>query len=386
MRAAAVVLAAGRGVRIGGSVPKQYLELDGKSVLRRSVEAFLSHPGIDAVQPVIAAEDGPRYRRAIESLDTQGLLDPVGGGANRQASSLAGLLALKAKRPRYVLIHDAARPFVGAEVISRVLDRLTGQEGAIPVVRIPDGVWSVDGQDVCREPLDRDAMRRVQTPQGFPFEAILAAHETFAGESHFDDASVAARARIRVSCVEGDPANRKLTIPEDVAAAVEASRPAPDTRVGQGVDVHAFGSGRGARLCAVDIPDCPSLEGHSDADVGLHALADAIYGAIGEGDIGEHFPPADPRWEDCDSRVFLADAVVRAARAGFEVSNADVTLICETPRVSPYRQRMKEAVAACLGVPADRASVKATTTERLGFAGRGEGIVAMALVTLRARA
>ena len=382
MTTAAVVLAAGRGIRAGGAVPKQYCSLGRRPVIVRALEAFLSHPDIDAVQPVIASADRPVYRESVCGIGDEGLLEPVDGGEHRQASAFAGLRALTAQPPEFVLIHDAARPFVDAGIISRVLDALSRHDGAIPAIGISDGVWAIDPRRMCRQPMDRDGLCRVQTPQGFRYRAILDAHEASAGDSCFDDACVAARAGIAVACVPGDPANRKLTTPEDLATAQRALLDNRQIRVGQGMDVHAFGSGLGVRLCGIDIPDCPALEGHSDADVGLHALADAIYGAVAEGDIGEHFPPDDPRWADCASCVFLRDAVDRAARNGFEPLNTDVTLVCELPRIAPHRLRMRQFVASSLGLPLEQVSVKATTTERLGFAGRGEGIAALAIATL----
>ncbi len=382
MTTAAVVLAAGRGVRAGGAVPKQYCNLGGRPVIVRALEAFLAHPDIDTVQPVIASTDRQVYHEAVRGIGGKGLLAPVDGGVHRQASAFAGLRALKAQPPEFVLIHDAARPFVDAGIISRVMDALTRHDGAIPAIGISDGVWALDPRRMCRHPMDRDGLCRAQTPQGFRFKAILTAHEACAEESCFDDASVAATAGIAVACVPGDPANRKLTTPEDLEIAQCALLANRQIRTGQGMDVHAFGNGHGVRLCGIDIPDCPALEGHSDADVGLHALADAIYGAVAEGDIGEHFPPNDPRWADCASRIFLQDAVDRAARKGFEPLNTDITLVCELPRIAPYRLHMRRSVASSLGLPVEQVSVKATTTERLGFTGRGEGIAALAIATL----
>ena len=385
MRTAAIVLAAGRGVRAGGTIPKQYCEIGNRPIILRALEAFIAHPGIDAVQPVISEADRDLYQRAAGGLGAAGLLEPVPGGVHRQASALAGLRALACQHPEHVLIHDSARPFVDQDTISRVLDALSRHDGVIPAIGISDGVWSVDPGRTCRHPMDREALCRAQTPQGFRFPAILAAHEACVGESCFDDASVATKAGITVACVAGNPSNLKLTTPEDLVSARRALLANRELRIGQGFDVHAFGSGEGARLCGVDVPDCPSLEGHSDADVGLHALTDAIYGAIAEGDIGEHFPATDPAWKDCGSELFLRDAIARAANAGFEPLSADITLICELPRIAPHRQEMRAAVASELGIPRERVSVKATTTERLGFTGRGEGIAVMALATLRAQ-
>ena len=384
MSTAAVVLAAGRGIRAGGSVPKQYCDLGGRTVVLRAVEAFLRHPGIDVVQPVIALGDEDLYERAMYRVSDPGLRAPVAGGAYRQASSLAGLRALAAQPPEHVLIHDAARPFLDAGTISRVLDALSSHDGAIPAIGISDGVWAIDPQGMCTQPLDRRGLCRVQTPQGFRFKAILDAHECCDAEDCFDDASVAARAGIAVAGVTGNPANLKLTTPDDIVSAQQDCVANRELRIGQGLDVHAFGQGIGVRLCGIDVPGCPSLEGHSDADVALHALTDAIYGAVAEGDIGEHFPPNDPKWKNCASEVFLQDAIERAARTGFEPLSADITLVAELPRIGPHRLRMRKSVAASLRISPDRVSVKATTTERLGFVGRREGIAAVAIATLRA--
>ena len=386
MTVAAIVLAAGRGVRAGGPVPKQYCDLGGWPPLHYVLETFIAHPGIDAVQPVVNSKDRQLYDHVAASLAGPCLRDAVHGGTQRQDSALAGLRALAREPPELVLIHDAARPFIDAGTITRVLEGLQHHEGVIPAIGISDGVWGIDTQRMCRQPMDRDGLCRAQTPQGFRYEAILSAHEASIGENCFDDASVAARAGIAVACVEGSQNNVKLTTPDDIALAQRSILADRELRIGQGFDVHAFGDGIGTRLCGIWIPDCPSLRGHSDADVGLHSLTDAIYGAVADGDIGEHFPPNDPQWKNCRSEVFLEDAVARAARAGFEPISVDITLICELPRIAPHRRSMREAVAKLLGVPPDRVSIKATTTERLGFTGRGEGIAAISIATLRARA
>jgi len=384
--AAAIVLAAGRGVRAGGPLPKQYRPLDGKSSLERSLDAFLACRAVRWLQPVIHPADSDLYARTAGQAGDERLLPPVNGGAQRQDSALAGLRALRPLAPRDVLIHDAARPFVTADVIDRVLRGLADREGVIPAIGIADGIWEVDGRRQCRAPMDRDRLCRAQTPQGFRFAPILAAHEQQVGSGAFDDASIARNAGIAVTCVPGDADNRKLTSEEDLLAAEGRLERGRDLRVGQGFDVHAFGAGTGTRLCGVDIPDCRTLAGHSDADVGLHALVDAIYGALALGDIGDHFPPDDPRWRDCDSLQFLSAATSQALAEGFRPFGADLTLICEAPRISRFRPAMRESIASCLGIPTSRVSVKATTTEGLGFVGRKEGIAAMAIATLQRRA
>ena len=386
MAVAAVVLAAGRGVRMGGPVPKQYADLAGRPALLHAIETFLRHPGVERVQPVIAPADRETYRRTVADLDTPALLPAVTGGTSRQESSLAGLRALAASPPEHVLIHDAARPFVGEDTISRVVDALGRHAGAIPAIGVPDLVWSVDPGRRCRRPMQRDSLCRAQTPQGFHFPSILAAHAAAEGEACQDDASVATRFGIDVVCVAGDTRNFKLTTREDLAEARRRLHGGRETRMGQGLDVHAFGDGTGARLCGVRIPDCRSLLGHSDADVGLHALTDAIYGAAAAGDLGAHFPPDDPQWRDCDSAVFLRHAVELAGQRGLSPVAIDITLVCEVPRIAPYRDQMRERVAELLQLAPERVSIKATTTERLGFLGRGEGIAALALATMQSGA
>ena len=376
----ALVLAAGRGTRFGGTLPKQYLPLGGASVLRHAVEAFATDPRIAGVQVVIRPEDRNIYDDALRGLD---LLPPVPGGAERQDSVRMGLEALATRGPGRVLIHDGARPFPDAAMIGRVIDALDSAPGVIPGLPVGDTLKRVtDG--VITATVDRSALWRVQTPQGFHFAAILAAHRAAAGQALTDDAAVAEAAAIAPLIVAGSEANLKITTTDDLAAAerVLAARQA-DIRVGQGFDVHPYGPGDGLMVCGVWIPHSAGVVGHSDADVGLHALTDAVLGAIGSGDIGMHFPPSDPQWKGASSDRFLAHAIGLVRARGGRLAMLDVTIVCERPRIGPHRAAMVERIAAIVGVAADRVSVKATTTEKLGFTGRGEGIAAQAVATVR---
>lgn len=376
----ALVLAAGRGVRFGGALPKQYLALGGAAILRHAVSAFAAHKRIAGVQVAIRPEDRGCYDAALVGLD---LLPPAAGGAERQDSVRLGLEALVPLAPSRVLIHDGARPFPDAALIDRVLDALDGAPAAIPGLPLGDTVKRVaDG--VISETVDRTGLWRVQTPQGFHFDAILAAHRAAAGRALTDDAAVAEAAGIRPVIVMGSEANLKVTSADDLAAAerVLAARQG-DIRIGQGFDVHPFGPGNALMICGVDIPHVAGVVGHSDADVGLHALTDAVLGAIGAGDIGMHFPPSDPRWKGASSDRFLAHAAALVRARGGSIAALDVTIICERPKIAPHRTAMVERVAAIVGIAPDRVSVKATTTEKLGFTGRGEGIAAQAVATVR---
>lgn len=384
---AVLIVAAGRGNRAAsGTIPKQYVRLASAPMLVHAIRPFLSSPRVDIVQAVIGERDGPQFREAVEGLQ-RGLVAAVTGGATRQASVLRGLEALALRAPDHVLIHDAARPFVTGGVIDRVLDALDRNPGAIAAVPVNDTLKRAASDGRIAATIDRAGLWRAQTPQGFRFPDILTAHRRAEAEglTHFtDDAALAAWAGIDVALVPGSPRNMKITTAEDLAMAGRLLAPDPtfETRTGTGFDVHRFKSGDHVYLCGVRIPHDHGLEGHSDADVGLHALTDALLGAIGQGDIGEHFPPGDPRWKDAPSRLFLADAHRRIAASGGSIVNVDVTLLCETPKIAPYRAQMREAIAHVLGIDAGRISVKATTTETLGFVGRREGIAAMAVSTV----
>jgi len=376
----ALVVAAGRGTRFGGTLPKQYLPLGGSSVLRHAVAAFATHPRIAGVQVVIREEDSKIFAEAVAGI---AVMPPVAGGAERQDSVRLGLEALVPHDPVRALIHDAARPFPDPALIGRVLDALDRTPAAIPALPLGDTIKRVvDG--AIRETIDRAQLWRAQTPQGFHFKAILAAHRAVAGQVLTDDAAVAEAAGMAPIVVLGSEDNLKVTTAQDLAAAERllAARTG-DIRVGQGFDVHPFGPGDQIMVCGVAIPHDASLVGHSDADVGLHALTDALLGAIGAGDIGMHFPPAEPRWRSAASDRFLAHAAALVREKGGEIAAVDVTIICERPKIAPHRARMIERVAAILGISPARVSVKATTTERLGFTGRGEGIAAQAVATVR---
>jgi 2-C-methyl-D-erythritol 4-phosphate cytidylyltransferase/2-C-methyl-D-erythritol 2,4-cyclodiphosphate synthase len=379
-KSVALVVAAGRGHRAGGEIPKQYMTLAGRPLLRRTVAAFAGHGEIDAVRVVINPDDRALYDAAVAGLT---LLEPVAGGAERQDSVRNGLESLVEHGLDNVLIHDAARPFVTADLISRTLAALDHGPGAIAAVPLSDTLKRGDG--MITETIPRDGLWRAQTPQAFHYDAILAAHRDAAGLSLTDDAAVAERAGLAVTLVPGGEDNFKVTTPEDFERAQRmlTEGAATEARVGTGFDAHRFGAGDHVMLCGARIAHDRGLVGHSDADVGIHAIVDALLGAIGAGDIGDHFPPADPRWAGADSTVFLAHARDLVERAGGVIGNVDVTLICERPRVGPHRAAMIACLAEVLAIAPDRVNVKATTTERLGFTGRGEGIAAQAVATVR---
>lgn len=368
----AIVVAAGRGTRAGPGAPKQWRPLAGRRVADWTVAAFLSHPRIERVVLVHHPEDRAAADHPGVSL--------VEGGATRTASVRAGLESLAGAGCARVLIHDVARPCVSPAVIDRVIDALDGAPGAAPALPVVDALWTGNAGRVTGTQ-DRAALFRAQTPQGFHYDAILTAHRAHAGEAA-DDVAVARAAGLDVAIVSGDEANLKITAAEDFPRAARHLESAMDVRTGTGFDVHAFGPGQSVMLCGVEIPYVKGLSGHSDADVGMHALTDAIYGALAEGDIGRHFPPTDPQWKGAASRIFLAHAAERVADRGYRLSNVDVTLICERPKIGPHAAAMAQALSEILRIAPDRVSVKATTSERLGFTGREEGIAAMAAVTL----
>lgn len=377
----ALIVAAGKGTRTGLDIPKQYIEIAGKTILRWTIEAFLQHPDIDAVQVVIAEDGRAQYAAATEGLS---LLAPVIGGAERQESVWRGLEALLAHVPQYVVIHDAARPFVSGDLISRTLQALeAGAEAALPALSIADSLKSLEDGRIAGS-LDRNRIVAAQTPQGFAFAPILAAHRAFAGEGLGDDTAVAERAGIEIVRIEGETGNIKITTPDDIATARQRIAGAlTDVRTGFGFDVHAFTAGDGVWLGGIHIPHNAALKGHSDADVALHALTDALLGAIGAGDIGTYFPPSDTRWKGAASDQFLTHAAGLIASRGGVIAHVDLTLICEAPRIGPHRAAMRERIAGLLGLPEDRVSIKGTTTEKLGFTGRQEGIAAQAVATVR---
>jgi 2-C-methyl-D-erythritol 4-phosphate cytidylyltransferase/2-C-methyl-D-erythritol 2,4-cyclodiphosphate synthase len=382
-RVAAVVVAGGRGLRAGGETPKQYRAIAGVPVIRSSLALFALHPEIGAVQPVIHGDDADAFARASAGLD---VLPPVLGGATRQGSVRAGLEALAPLNPEIVLIHDAARPFASAALVSRALAAAPAG-AAVPALAVSDTVKQVDAGGRVSATLDRSQLVTVQTPQAFLFSLLRDAHRRAAKadrEDFTDDAALAEWAGIAVSVFAGEAANVKLTTPEDFARAEAAHLSAlADVRTGSGFDVHAFGDGDHVMLGGVRIPHSCGVIGHSDADVALHALTDAVLGALAEGDIGHHFPPSDPQWRGASSDRFLAFACERvSARAGM-IAHLDVTVVCEAPRIGPHRDTMRARIAEIAGIALDRVAIKATTSEALGFTGRREGIVAMATATIR---
>ncbi|MFN3076380.1 MAG: bifunctional 2-C-methyl-D-erythritol 4-phosphate cytidylyltransferase/2-C-methyl-D-erythritol 2,4-cyclodiphosphate synthase [Alphaproteobacteria bacterium] len=379
-----LVVAAGRGRRFGGETPKQYLELGGRPVLRHSLAAFAAHPEIDAVRVVIHPDDMELYEVAARGLD---LLPPVPGGESRQDSVRLGLesLAVDGLDPALVLIHDGARPFIDNASTSRVIAALATAPGAISAIPVNDTIKrAVTAAGTAIDTtVDREGLWRAQTPQGFRFPDILAAHRAAAGRSLTDDAAVAEHAGLPVTLVLGSEDNVKITTAADLARAARRFGSGGETRVGSGFDVHRFGPGTFVNLCGVVVPHDHGLIGHSDADVALHALTDALLGAIAAGDIGRHFPPSDPRWRGADSALFLRHAAGLVRALGGEVVSVDLTLICERPKIGPHRPAMVARVAEILSIEAGRVSVKATTTEELGFTGRREGIAAEAIATVR---
>jgi len=378
MKTVALIAAAGRGQRMGGQTAKQFLPLAGAPVLRHVVRIFTDHPRIDAVRVVIHPDDRAAYEAAVAGLD---VLAPAVGGAERQSSVRLGLESLAASPPEHILIHDAAR-LPSPALIDRVLGALTGAPGAIPALPVADTIKR--GQDgKVTGTVARTGLYRAQTPQGFEFKAILAAHQA-AGPGLTDDAAVLEATGKTVALVAGEEDNFKLTTPDDLARArrILLAR-CDDIRTGLGFDVHRFGAGDHVMLCGVAISHTHGLAGHSDADVGLHALTDALLGALGAGDIGEHFPPDDPRWRGAASAVFARHAAGLITERGGLIAHVDVTLICERPKIGPHRAAMVAALAGLLSLDAGRVSIKATTSEKLGFTGRGEGIAAQAIATIR---
>lgn len=388
MTIAALIVAAGRGTRAASALPKQYARIGGIPVLTRTLQVFLNHPHIDAVQVVIGAGDAFLYNAAVAGLECDRLLAPVDGGATRQASVRKGLAALAAYVPDKVLIHDAVRPFVTPAIIEGVIGALERAPGALAAVPLADTLKKAGGDARVFGTLDRTGLWRAQTPQGFRYPDIIAAHlkaEDAGLTDLTDDASVAEFAGLEVVLIPGGEANRKLTTAEDMAMADKALAGAGggmDIRTGQGFDVHRFTEGGHVWLCGVKIPHTHALEGHSDADVALHALTDALLGAIGAGDIGQHFPDTDARWKGAASHLFLAEAARLVRAEGGRIGNVDLTILCEAPKIAPHRDAMRRRIGEILGLDPRRVSVKATTTEKLGFTGRREGIAAMATATV----
>jgi 2-C-methyl-D-erythritol 4-phosphate cytidylyltransferase/2-C-methyl-D-erythritol 2,4-cyclodiphosphate synthase len=372
MTTAAIIVAAGRGIRAGGDTPKQWQMLSNQIVASRTVAAFDAHPRIDALFIVMHTDDiAAGYANNIPATQ-------VAGANTRTGSVLAGLHA--AQEYDNVLIHDAARPLVSAQIIDDVLDALQTYQAAAPAVPVTDALWIGEDRKVTGTQ-SRDKLWRAQTPQGFDRAALLAAHAAYDGEAA-DDVTIARAAGIVVAITNGHEDNLKITGPDDFARAAQQLRGDMDIRLGNGFDVHRFKDGDHVWLCGVKVPHDKALRGHSDADVGMHAVTDAIYGALGMGDIGQHFPPSDLQWKGAESHIFLTHACALAREHGFTISNIDCTLICEFPKIGPHAAAMKAAMAQIMDLSLDRVSVKATTSEKLGFTGRGEGIASIATAAL----
>lgn len=387
LKTIALLVAAGYSERMGVGLPKPYIQLGGESVLRRAVKVFLNHPAIDGVRVVIRREHHPYYRKAIEGLS---IIPCVIGGNSRQESVRLGLESIAYHQPELVLVHDIARPFVSPALISRITDMLATHKAVIPVLTITDTIKRTENGTVINT-LSREGIVKVQTPQGFDYQTLVAAHKQAVNTDMTDDAAVCEVADIPVFTVKGEIENFKITYEEDLDRMGTSLSLNLETRVGMGYDVHTLASydtdtpvsKQSIKLCGIRIPFTHYLVGHSDADVGLHALVDAILGAIGAGDIGTHFPPDDRKWQGADSERFLLHAYELLKNRGGELVNIDVTLICERPKISPYRESMIEHITKILKIDAHRISIKATTTEKLGFTGRGEGIAAQAVATVR---
>lgn len=375
---AAIIVAAGRGSRAGGSLPKQWRNLGGQPVLTHTLDA-LRDGGLSRLILVVHPDDLSR----CQTLDLQGVA-LVAGGATRTASVRAALDYLASDPPQRVLIHDGARPFLSSRVIVDVLAALGNAPAAAPALAVVDALWRGENGFVG-VPVARDGLYRAQTPQGFHFAPLLAAHKAWPGDAP-DDVEIARAHGLRVALTPGCENNFKLTYPADFARAEailqRRTPPMTDIRLGNGYDVHRFGPGDGCWLCGVKVPHGRALQGHSDADVGMHALTDAIYGALAEGDIGRHFPPSDMQWKGAASHIFLRHAIELARARGYALANCDVTLVCETPKIGPHADAMRAALAEIMGIEVARVSVKATTSERLGFTGREEGIAALATACL----
>ena len=375
MTVAALIVAAGRGSRAGGAEPKQWQRVAGKPVIDHTLERFTQHPRIDRIMVVLHQDD----MDLLKSTDCE----VTQGGASRDASVRNGLDALAANPPDQVLIHDVARPALGDDVIERVLDALEDYPAAAPGLPVTDALWRGANGTVTGG-CSREGLYRAQTPQGFHFDAILKAHHVNNAPAA-DDVEVARRAGLEVAIVDGDERNLKITRSEDFARAALALKGShmTDIRLGNGYDVHAFEPGNEVILCGVPVAHTAQLKGHSDADVAMHAITDALYGAIAEGDIGRHFPPSDPQWKDAASAVFLSHAAELVRARGFEISNIDCTIVCELPKIGPHAVAMQANLAKIIDIEQTRISVKATTSERLGFTGRQEGIAAIATAALQ---
>lgn len=376
MSTAAIIVAAGRGQRAQTEIPKQWCVIAGRRVADWTVDVFQAHPDIDQIVLVVNPEDKDHWS-TIPNVTI------AFGGATRDASVFNGLKALEGQDVEHVLIHDVARPCVPRSVISDVLAALEHVAGAAPALPVSDALWRQEDGFVSSTP-SREGLLRAQTPQGFRYETILNAHRA-SGEPAADDVEVARRAGHKIKIVAGHEDNLKITTPDDFQRAERLLKGKMDIRLGNGYDVHRLGDGDHVILCGIEIPHEKGLQGHSDADVGMHAVTDAIYGALADGDIGQHFPPSDPKWKGAASEIFLKHAVQLAVSRGYTISNIDCTLVCEYPKIGPHAAAMRAKMAEIMGMDSDRVSVKATTSERLGFTGRSEGIAAIATASLVAK-
>lgn len=391
----AVIVAAGRGERAGTATdgPKQYRLIGGREVLAWTLETFRQHPRIGPIAVVIHPDDHALFTRATEKLSVPASFMVVEGGADRQESVKKGLEALSVAEPEHVLIHDGVRPFVDEALIERVISELdAGSKAVLPALAVADTLKAADETGHVAKTVPRDGLYGAQTPQGFKFKAILDAHRKAAPDTQSvftDDSAIAEWAAMPVKLVEGDPENVKLTFARDLQLADEkltmeklSDHSIPDVRTGGGYDVHTLVPGSSVILCGVEIPHDHALSGHSDADVALHALTDALLATCAAGDIGDHFPPSDPQWKGAASHIFLEHAADLVAAAGGTITNVDLTLICEAPKIGPHKSTMREKLAQILRIDPGRCSVKATTNEKIGFVGRGEGIAALATATV----
>jgi len=373
----AIIVAGGKGERLNAQIPKQYLEIKGKTLLRRTIDNFFAS-GIDNIQIVIGENDQKLYQNATKGLN---LLPPVIGGVTRQESVLNGLKAIKPQNPDYVLIHDAARIFADEKIINNVINELeNGAKGIIPAVKISDTIKQSTNKLIDKT-IDRSNLYSAQTPQGFDYQTIFELHKKHKNEEFTDDAALFEAENIAVKISEGNSNNFKITTNDDLKRA-ENMLNSGQTRIGMGYDVHAFETGDFITLCGIKIPFNRSLKGHSDADVALHALVDAMLGAIASGDIGSHFPPSDKKWKGANSELFVKHAADLIHKKGGKIINADITIICEKPKLGKYRDEMRKNIARILQTDISNISVKATTTEKLGFTGREEGIAANAVISL----
>tara|TARA_Y100000588_G_scaffold380311_1_gene463970 strand:+ start:398 stop:1567 length:1170 start_codon:yes stop_codon:yes gene_type:complete len=377
----ALILSGGAGQRFGDVIPKQYLPLVDRAVIRHAVDAFLNHPNIDHVRIVRRPQDQIFYDNVFDDLK---ILEPVDAGETRQDSARLGLESLKDLDPDTVLIHDGARPFPTEELITRTLDALKVYPAAIPVLPVLDTIKEINtNKNLVNKTINREKLFRAQTPQGFNFKSILNAHRKNAKKELTDDAMIAEKDNLEIATVLGDKINLKITTPEDLKLARKFfMQRNGDSRVGTGYDVHTFEKGDHVMLCGVKIPYKRGLKGHSDADIGIHALTDAILGAIAEGDIGSHFPPTEKKWQNASSSIFLMHAASLVKKLDGRIINVDITIICEEPKIAPYQNQMRQQISKILTLPVSSTSIKATTTEKLGFLGRGEGIAAQAVATV----